>query len=426
LTDPGRSVHGALLVSAIIPAHNHGAYIDATLASVLAQRYPHVELIVIDDGSTDDTAQRVAKLCGRVTYHRQANRGMAAARNRGIALAQGQLVSFLDDDDLWEPDYLATVVPLFARDPDIAAVYTGYKSLDATGQILPQGGTRVVASEDLYEELIGGGFFPACCLTVRRDVLAEVGGLDETLRGNDDWDLLLQLARDRRVIGVAEPLAIHREHAGGLSSDYEHMLSDSLRVVAKHFGPEAGPPAAWPEQRRRAYAGAYHWAAVGHLLQGYMDLGSRRLNRAVQVYPPVAHRTSTWYDIACSYQSRGWRGHVSNLDLARSERLLDELMASIADPPNEPGRTRKAWRAAMEAAGAQALGLLAYQQSELKAARRCFGRAVGLKPRLLFDRGLIARYVKSLFGARLLAAARRLRWRGLDALHPSERSESIR
>jgi glycosyltransferase involved in cell wall biosynthesis len=218
LADTGPRALGALLVSAIIPAYNHGAYIGATLASVLAQRYPHVEAIVVDDGSTDDTAQRIMEFQGRVIYHRQGNRGMAAARNQGIALAQGQLISFLDDDDLWEPDYLATVVPVFAADPDAAAVYTGFKSLDAAGQVLPQGGTRVVAPERLYDALVDGGFFPACCLTVRKAVLDEIGGLDETLHGNDDWDLLLRLACDRRVIGLTDPLAIHREHTGGLRS----------------------------------------------------------------------------------------------------------------------------------------------------------------------------------------------------------------
>ncbi len=88
--------------------------------------------------------------------------------------------------------------------------------------------------------------FPACCLTVQKAVLDEIGGLDETLRGNDDWELLLRLSRRRRVVGLARPLALHREHSGGLSSNYEHMLQDNLLAVAKHFGGEEGVPTEWP------------------------------------------------------------------------------------------------------------------------------------------------------------------------------------
>ena len=420
----GSTAHDAFLVSVITPAYNHASFIGDTLASVFAQRYPHIEVVVVDDGSTDDTVAQMAEFRDRVIYHRQANRGMAAARNQGIALARGQLISFLDDDDLWEPDYLATVVPLFVANPDVAAVYTGFKSLDAAGQALPQGGTRVVAPERLYDALVDGGFFPACCLTVRKAVLEEIGGLDETLRGNDDWDLLLRLARDRRVIGLPAPQAIHREHAGGLSSNYEHMLVDSLRTVAKHFGPEDGSPLAWPDQRRRAYAGAYFLAAVGHFLQGHTDLGCLRLSRAVEVYPPIAQRVSAWYDVACSYQPKGWRGHAPSLDLLRSERLVSAALRCVLEP-FKANEAEKSGEASIQAAAALALGLLAYQKPDMRSARRYFGRAIALQPRLLLDREVVFRCVKSVFGARLLAAARRARQHMASARQMAEYLERV-
>ena len=144
----------------------------------------------------------------------------------------------------------------------------------------------MVAPENLYDTLVDGGFFPACCLTVRKDVFDKIGVLDEALRGTDDWDLLLRLARDHRVVGLADPLAIHREHSGGLSSNYEHMLQDNLRAVVKHFGPEDGVPGAWPEQRRRAYAGAYFLAAVGLLMQDHVDPGCQRFGQSRSHLPP--------------------------------------------------------------------------------------------------------------------------------------------
>lgn len=406
MADSGPRTYDPLLVSVVVPAYNHGSFVGETLSSVLAQSYSHVEVIVVDDGSTDDTAQRVAAFQGRVAYYRQTNRGMAAARNRGIALAQGVLVSFLDDDDLWEPDYLETVVAVFAADADVAAVYTGFGSLDACGRLLPQGGTRVVAPEDLHDALVEGGFFPACCLTVRKAVLDEIGGLDETLRGNDDWELLLRLSRRRRVVGLARPLALHREHSGGLSSNYEHMLQDNLLAVAKHFGGEEGVPTEWPEERRRAYAGAYFLSSVGHLLQGDTELGCRRFSRSVMIYPPIAGRVSTWYDIACSYQPKGWRGHAASLDLARSERQVNEVVAYVARSALS-SQADRSWMSHVQASAALALGLLAYQKGEMKVARRHLGRAVRLRPVLLFHHSLVSRYLKSLLGGRLLSSARR-------------------
>lgn len=408
MASTGSGTYGSLLVSVIIPAYNHGQYVGETLASVLGQTYRPVEVIVVDDGSTDDTALRVAEFSGPLIYHRQANRGMAGARNQGIALAQGELISFLDDDDLWEPDYLATVVPLLAAEPDIAAVYTGFKSLDGTGQLLPQGGTRVVASEMLYDALVDGGFFPACCLTVRKEVLDELGALDEALRGNDDWDLMLRLAQHRRVVGLAAPLAIHREHSGGLSSNYEHMLEDNLRAVAKHFGPEEGIPATWPELRRRAYAGAYLLAAVGHLLQDDADLGCRRLGQVAATHPPTLRRVSSWYDIACSYQPKGWRGHVDSLDLEQSARVVEWALACVAGSLL-PANSSETEMSEMRAVAYLALGMLAYQKSDMKAARMYFERALANRPSLLTDGTLLSRYVKSLVGPRFLTTARRAR-----------------
>jgi GT2 family glycosyltransferase len=374
----------------------------------MAQRYRPIEVIVVDDGSTDDTASRVADFQGPLIYHRQANRGMAGARNQGIALAQGDLISFLDDDDLWEPDYLATVVPLFTAEPDVAAVYTGFQSLDGTGGLLPQGGGRVVPPELLYDALVDGGFFPACCLTVRKQVLEEIGVLDETLKGNDDWDLVLRLARHRRVVGLRAPLAIHREHSGGLSSNYEHMLEDNLRAVAKHFGPEEGLAATWPDLRKRAYSAAYLLAAVGHLLQNDLDLGCHRFVRAVEIYPPILQRVSTWYDIACSYQPKGWRGHVDSLDLMQSKRLVDTVMACTIRSL-EPGSVEDRMFDGMRAAADMAVGMLAYQKSDLKTARMYFHRALALRPSLLSDTTLMSRYIKSLLGSRFLDAARQAR-----------------
>ena len=146
MTITGSEIHGELLVSVIIPAYNHGSFISETLSSALAQHYQPIEMVVVDDGSTDDTKQRVADF-GAAGIPSPGKPGMAGARNQGIALAKGQLISFLDDEISGSQIILQTVVPLFEADPGVAAVYTGFKSLrhggpDTTARWNARGGAR--------------------------------------------------------------------------------------------------------------------------------------------------------------------------------------------------------------------------------------------------------------------------------------------
>jgi len=108
---------GAAFVSVIIPAYNSGPYLTETIESVLRQTYPHREIIVVDDGSTDDTPARVARYGPALTYIRQAQGGVGAARNRGVAAARGDYIALLDHDDLWVPEKLEVQVEVAARHP---------------------------------------------------------------------------------------------------------------------------------------------------------------------------------------------------------------------------------------------------------------------------------------------------------------------
>ena len=236
-------------VSIIMAAFNHAQYIDKAIASALAQTWQHFELIVVDDGSTDATGQVVSQFGSPVRYIYQQNRGQGGARNRGIASARGEFVCFLDDDDLWEPEYLATAISVFERQPDTDALYTGFRHIDDEDRMLPQIGSHVVAPHQMYDALVHGGWFPPLVVTVRKACLDQVGPLDESLRGHDDWDLWLRIAQGHVFRGIPEALARYRVHAGGLSSNVQHMMDDRMRVIRKHFGPpdgealQPGPPA---------------------------------------------------------------------------------------------------------------------------------------------------------------------------------------
>lgn len=157
---PGSAGPGnpAPLVSVVIPAYNAAAFLRQTLDSVLTQTYHYLEVIVVDDGSTDDTARILDEYRGRLRVLQQRNAGQAAARNHGAQRAGGDLLAFLDSDDLWDREKIARQVEMLIRFPGAAATYCDHRTIDANGHLLGRSGalgyTR--ASGDITSALILG------------------------------------------------------------------------------------------------------------------------------------------------------------------------------------------------------------------------------------------------------------------------------
>jgi glycosyltransferase involved in cell wall biosynthesis len=186
--------------------------------SVLQQTYSDLEIVVCDDGSTDDTAARVAAFGPPVRYLKQAHSGHPGSpRNLGIEAAQGELVAFLDDDDLWESDKLARQVALVDRE-ELDLVYSDRRLQPSDGSSSAVAVTPEVESPDRLLDLVLEGQFPCICtVLVRRALLRQVEGFDETLATGEDLDLWLRLAPIARAGHVAEPLVLVRRQAGSLS-----------------------------------------------------------------------------------------------------------------------------------------------------------------------------------------------------------------
>jgi glycosyltransferase involved in cell wall biosynthesis len=218
-------------VSVVIPCFNQARYLPAAVASVRAQSYAPIDCVVVDDGSTDDTAKVASMLGVRVVQQR--NAGVSAARNAGLAAVRSHLVAFLDADDALLPDAIATEVAALEGRPDAAAVVGRCQPMDAEGRALPSAHHEVDAA-NLYTEWLPRNFVwtPGAAM-FRRLALEEIGGFPADLGPAADYAVYLRLARSNRVAFVPRELVRYRQHQASMSRDPALMLRATIAVLRR-------------------------------------------------------------------------------------------------------------------------------------------------------------------------------------------------
>jgi glycosyltransferase involved in cell wall biosynthesis len=257
-------------VSVVIPAFNAARHLAAALQSALAQTTGEPELIVVDDGSSDGTAQVAAAFGPKVRLLRQENRGVAAARNRGLEAASGRWVALLDADDLWLPAKLERqLAALHGRSGSVC--YTAIAMVDEAGRALEDLDWRAEPAVSLETLLLRNGIAGgASSLLAERDALRAAGGFDPALSLCADWDLWIRLALRHSFVHVPEALTVYRRHGGNMSRSAALLERDTLQLLRKAFASQELPAAA-----RRLEARAYgHNYAV--LAGSYLHAGRRR------------------------------------------------------------------------------------------------------------------------------------------------------
>lgn len=245
--------------SVVVPAYQAAEFVAQAIESVLGQSYEEVEVIVVNDGSTDNTAEVVGRFNGRVRYLEQANGGPAVARNAGIRAARGDVLAFLDADDWWAPDRLERCVEHLESHPEIDVV--------TTDAVLVEGDTPTAGrwygdygSYDFPEidqqlpQMVDKNFVYVSAL-MRRTLLDRVGPFDPAFRGTEDYDLWIRALRAGATFAlIREPLAYCRVRPDSLSREPLRQWGQHLRVLEKHL------PQLWPSGVR-APAGLYFQVA---------------------------------------------------------------------------------------------------------------------------------------------------------------------
>lgn len=232
---------GTQFVSVVIPAYNSASFLASSIESALAQTHRALEVVVINDGSTDETATVLASFGSRIRVVSQANRGLPAARNAGIAVSVGEWVAFLDADDWWLPEKLEKQLAM-ATDPAVGLIYSNRYNAGARGDLPEvQSSHQSLYSGDIFVDLLRlGNHLTASSVMVRRSIVNELGGFAEHLGSAEDWDLWIRVAARWRVAVSDEPLVSYRFHAGMMSGNPDRMAKARNEVVDRALASPRG------------------------------------------------------------------------------------------------------------------------------------------------------------------------------------------
>lgn len=365
------------MVSVIIPAHNQGRYLGAAIQSALDQTYPRIEVIVVDDGSTDDTAAVAAGFADpRLRYLYQANRGLSAARNTGIQAAQGLYLSYLDSDDLFLPHKLALLVAELEDKPELGLVAGQAIPIDEAGRQIGEVFTRPFPTDSA--QLLLGNPVHVGSILLRRSWQERVGFFDEGLRSYEDWDMWLRLARAGCEMGwVAQPVSLYRFHQAQMTRISSQMTTATFAVLDKIFS-DPTLPDTWRAQQNLAYCHAHLRAAAQAFHSEDFDAAGRSLHKAIELQPSLLSNNGK----PLADRFVGW---------TRLPKTADPLayLATIYDHLPDGFETLHARRQHELGSVAMQLAFEAYQRGDLAAVRTRSRQAIIYQPTRLKDRGAL-------------------------------------
>lgn len=286
--EPGVGLAGTPAVAVVIPCYNQGRYLRDAVQSVLAQTYPSVQVVVVDDGSTDMTAEVAASYGSRITVLTQPNAGLAAARNAGIRASSAPYVMVLDADDTIDPDCVSVRVRPFLEDERVGIVAGGFRLVDPELHPYPDASQRHRTpkgdSPSLY---VREAWSPTCGLMFSRRALMVCGMFDPFLRACEDWDMQMRITRRFRHVYEPGMRANYRQLPGSMSRDHVVMYDSLVQVLRKNRAYAAGDF----RYRIDALAGLFNQVAgsiFGNILAEFSGAGRLRALARFLVRRPQA------------------------------------------------------------------------------------------------------------------------------------------
>ncbi|MCL4553034.1 MAG: glycosyltransferase family 2 protein [Candidatus Marsarchaeota archaeon] len=393
-----------LMVSVIIPTYNRAKYVAIAIESALNQDYPSLEVIVVDDGSTDGTREALRPYAGRIRYIYQENQGESVARNTGVQLARSAYIAFLDDDDVWLEHKLARQVEYMESNQTVGLVACQGCVIDETGVRQPglafhRTETGEVSSEEI---ILDSSIGPSASL-LKRAAFDDVGGFDSRIHYGEDWDLALRIAARHKVAYLAESLVLMRNHAGRQSDFWLNLAKARRRhadhlIVLQQIGGSCSNTSLWTAHDH-ALAQEHTELAICLTANGRYEEAEEYLAHAVALSPTLPREREHIDDqaVACAHaleRAQGLPAAVCFLE------ALSGLLAAARKSTAQPGHV-----------GGEYLGKfyadMAFQSAasrEWPSVRRFALKSASLAPRHHRNRGLISLVIGSLLGYPGLAA----------------------
>lgn len=374
-------------VSVVIPAYNQAHFLAHAINSVLAQTYRDYEVIVVDDGSTDDTAAVAQQFGDAIRYIHQTNRGLSGARNTAIRNAKADVIALLDSDDLWEPAFLEVMLKLLKQHPEAAGAYCGFQYINAGGEIVGKPSLKMVPPEKFHETVvIEGNWLAPCGVIFRKQLALDIGLFDESLRALEDSDMWIRMSTHRPFVGLSQALVRYRRHGNNMSSDPERMVTASRTVREKLFGSASSDVSTWDETKILAFQNHFLSGAVHYLASGRVQQSADYLRRLARI--SVSHMWSllTWRALVRAHLPKEYQfDPVVKLDWQCAQThvmgLLEALVRKVPESPDLQSQYARMKGGAFLA--------LAEEAGRAKETRRAYGwlwQATRAYPGLLFER----------------------------------------
>ncbi|HEY6240657.1 MAG TPA: glycosyltransferase family 2 protein [Burkholderiales bacterium] len=280
------------LVSIVIPCYNQGHYLRQAIESILSQDYSRIELIVLDDGSTDDTRAVLVAYAGRFHCESHANIGQAATLNKGWRMSRGEILSYLAADDFLLPGAVGTSADKLIANPEIVLTYCDFNRVDPESHVIWNVRTPEFSYKDLAVGIVcqpGPGVF------FRRDAFERAGPWNERLRQTPDYEYWLRLGLEGEFARIPEILAAYRMHdqSQSLAEADPRKADEMVNVVSEHFRTRQLPPEI-SRAEPQALSNAHIISGRQHLRSGRLLTALNHLHLAFTLYPNSFLRLRTW------------------------------------------------------------------------------------------------------------------------------------
>ena len=384
-------------VSVVIPTHNTANYIVQAVESVLNQTCRDFEVIVVDDGSSDNTHDVLTPYQDHIQYVWQENQERAVARNHGLKLAQGELIAFLDADDVWMPDKLSRQVALLDEHPDAVLATVIARNIGPDGRRIKFWGSAYIAGEPEGpvevqrhgpEILFGSPLIPSAVM-VRREALDRVGLFDTRAVPNEDWEMWIRLSGLGSFVYLSEVLCQYRTY--GTPQELRRRTSDHIVATIAYVieKSSASDPERFPAVLRdQALANVYAYSALASYEMSDVARGHKMLERAIRLEPQLAQRERiTWL----------LEDHARRIlqDTGEEIRAVEFLTTIIGHLPSEIQSPRRGVRGVM---GRVYMGdsFRAHSKGDRDTARKAWWPGVRYDPAWLLNWGVLSMVVRTL------------------------------